>query len=223
MPLQHPTPFEFVSSGLTKEQFLATNRAELVRLLGAVNLWLEQKHGATFTALTAHDTWVLLYCEAGLTGSGLVDPHHRHSLGERGLLPLPQTVRNWNGPDAPAWDQSMPLAQNLEHFLRYLGQLKNKEARRDHRMSLYRDLFTVAGIRGNGAREAQVLAGVVHGYFYPGNYRDRSIPFDALIEGFKSDADLAQMLRGTTYTHAGTPIIDGRKRNVDRALQLLAA
>lgn len=60
---------------------------------------------------------VLLYCESGLKRSGHVDPDHRHSEGERGLLPLPENVRFWNGSDAPAWKQTdAPPAQRRAVF-----------------------------------------------------------------------------------------------------------
>jgi hypothetical protein len=222
MPLGQ-SEFTFASDNLSKDQFLASNRRELDRLVVAVDDWLRGRHGPDFKSLTAHDAWVLIYCEAGLKGSGLVDSDHRHSLGERGLLPLPATIRQWNGDDAPVWNRPMPLAVNMDHFLRYLGQLKNKEARQDHGMSLYPALFKQAGISGNADREARVLAGVVHGYFYPGNYSDRDIPFDDLIDGYKSDRDLSEMLRHTSYKHAGSSVIDNRKKNVEKALQLLAA
>jgi hypothetical protein len=58
----------------------------------------------------------------------------------------------------------------------------------------------------------------------PATQRQRGSIFNAIAASntVRARFDLAQMLRGTSYAHAGTSIIDGRKQNVDRALQLLA-
>jgi N-acetylmuramoyl-L-alanine amidase len=210
-------PFEFVSEGLTKGRFLQRNSAELGRLAGAVNAWLERQHGGGYKPLTRHDVAVLIHCEAGLRG-GKVDPGHRHSAGERGLLPLPRNVRDWNGGTAPRWDRPMPLARNLEHFLLYLGQLKNKPAATVGKRRLYRDLFLEPGISGDPAREAALLAGVVHGYFYRGTYRDGKVPLSRLLDGYRSGLRLSEMMAGTCYVHAGSPLMAGREENIREAL-----
>ncbi|HEY5751975.1 MAG TPA: N-acetylmuramoyl-L-alanine amidase [Chthoniobacterales bacterium] len=213
--------FNLITEGLGKEKFLSTNEAALLGIIQAVNAMLKAKYGASFLPLTKEDAWVLLYCEAGLKGNGLVDPDHRHSEGERGLLPLPENVRFWNGPDAPVWNKPMPLARNVEHFFLYLGNLKNKEVTAVGLRHLYGDLFRTEGIAGDGARDARLLAGVVHGYFYSATYRNRSVPFDHLLNGFKSDTPLSALMAGTRYIHAGTSIIRGREKNVDTALGLV--
>ncbi|HEY5895502.1 MAG TPA: N-acetylmuramoyl-L-alanine amidase [Chthoniobacterales bacterium] len=215
------TTFDLIADGMTKEKFLAKNEAALLGIIQAVNATLKAKYGADFLPLTKEDAWVLLYCEAGLKTNGLVDPDHRHSEGERGLLPLPENVRFWNGPDAPVWNKPMPLARNIEHFFLYLGNLKNKDVTAVGLRHLYRDLFRTEGIAGNGARDARLLAGVVHGYFYSATYRNRSVPFDQLLGGFKSDMPLSALMAGTRYIHAGTSIIRGREKNINEALALM--
>jgi N-acetylmuramoyl-L-alanine amidase len=210
-------PFEFVAEGLTKKGFLRRNAGELGRLIGAVNTWLERQHGGGFKPLTRHDVWVLVHCEAGLRGDQ-VDPGHRHSAGERGLLPLPGNIRDWNGGKAPRWDRPMPLARNLEHFCLYLGQLKNKPVATAGKRRLYRDLFLEAGISGNPAREAMLLAGVVHGYFYRGTYRDGKVPLSRLLDGYRNGRRLSEMMAETSYVHAGSPLMVGREKNIREAL-----
>jgi hypothetical protein len=171
-------------------------------LIEAVNTELYTSYATGCKIITREDLWVLLMCEAGLK-RGLVDPDHRHSEGERGLLPLPENIRYWNGPTAPPWNKPMPLATNLRHFSLYLGQLKNKAAASANGMQMYRDLFRQSGIGGNAVREAKVLAGVVHGYFYSATYSDGHVPYAHLITSYQTDVPLVQMMAGTTYRHAG--------------------
>ncbi len=213
-------PFEFKTAGLTKPQFFQRNSAELDRLVAAVNVRLGEQYSAGSKPVTRHDIWVLTCCEAGLRG-GKVDPDHRHSEGERGLLPLPRNVRDWNGDDAPRWDRPMPLARNLEHFYLYLGHLKNKPVARSGNRRLYRDLFHEAGISGDPVREAKLLAGVVHGYFYRGTYRDGKVPTARLLDGYRSGRPLSEMMSGTKYVHAGKPLMVGRENNINEALALV--
>jgi N-acetylmuramoyl-L-alanine amidase len=216
--------FVFVTKDLTKEQFLKQNDKELTRLIAAVNVRLSQKYGAATCPLTREDAWVITYCEAGLR-NGKVDPDHQHSEGERGLLPLASNIRDWNGPDAPVWNKPMPIARNLEHFFLYLGHLKNKDLTGGTRR-LYMGLFRIDKIKDNTVRQAKVLAGVVHGYFYSGNYRATppakpTIPYDDLVSGYQRDVGLAKLMKDTTYVHAGKPLMEGRQQNIETALGLL--
>lgn len=211
--------FTFVTDNLTKDEFLQRNDAELEKLIAAVNVRLQGGYGANCTRLTREDVWVLTYCEAGLR-DGKVDPDHRHSEGERGMLPLPKNVRDWNGPDAPVWDRPMPVARNLEHFYLYLGHLKNKDLTGAPR-HLYGGLFKIKGIAGHAARQAKVLAGAVHGYFYSPNYRPGPAPYEHLVHCYQTDVPLAKMMETTTYVHAGTSVMTGRERNIEVALQLV--
>ena len=212
MPFQH--------RNLTKEQFLAVNRTALTDLIGEVNSELGSIYGARATKVNPHDVWVLFYIEAGLTG-GKVDPNFRHSEGERGLLPLPSNVRFWNGPSAPPWDRPMPLETNLFHFFLYLGQLKNKVVTSSGGHELYPGLFRWTGIHGNPEHEAKLLAGVVHGYFYSPNYRDRRVPFTHILNGFAANDPLTRIMGSTRYVHAGTSVLANRETNISTALSLL--
>ncbi len=214
------TTFELVTKGITKDEFFATNDGALTQIIAGVNAALEAKYGDDFRPLTRQDAWVLTYCEAGLDSSGHVDPDHRHSEGERGMLPLPENVRFWNGPSAPAWNRPMPLARNIENFYLYLGHLKNKNGTTVHGRSLYRDLFRDTGIMGEPFREANLLAGVVHGYFYSNNYSDGSPPYEELLKGYRKDTGLAALMGDTKYKYAGTSILRGREKNVNAALAL---
>lgn len=210
------TAFQFVSANLDKKQFLQRNDAELTRLIASINDRLVSKYGPNIIPLTRHDVWVLINCEAGLR-NGKVDPDHQHSLGERGLLPLPSNIQFWNGPTAPPRDQPMPLATNIEHFCLYLGHLKNKDASGPPRR-LYQSLFRLDKIKDIPIRQAKVLAGVVHGYFYSGTYRPGPVPFDHLISGYQNDVGLAKLMKDTKYVHAGKTLMEGREKNIDEAL-----
>jgi trypsin-like peptidase len=204
----------------TKEQFLADNRDALAQLVAGINAKLRASYGQGFTPLTSQDVWVLTYIEAGIDRAGKVDPDFRHSLGERGLLPLPENIRFWNGPDAPDPNRPMPLEINLHHFYLYLGQLENKVVLTRDGVVLYRDLFRWPLIAGNAVRQAKLLAGVVHGYFYSGNFRDRSVPLRHIMDGYVRDLRVDDILRDTTYVHAGSSILTNRERNIAAALRL---
>lgn len=137
---------------LTKEAFLQRNRRQLQQETAAVNAALDLIYATNVVHVTESDVWVLTYIEAGLS-QGHVDPDFRHSEGERGLLPLPENVRYWNGPVAPRWNRPMPLEQNLHHFYLYLGQLMNKAVRTTARFTLYRDLFRWHAIKGDPRKQ----------------------------------------------------------------------
>ena len=208
-----------VTAGLTKEQFLTQNMTALDKIISAVGDKLRAKYGASASTISRHDLCVVFYCEAGLK-AGKVDPDFKHSEGERGMLPLPSNIKSWNGQNAPAWDQPMSPVINLEHFFFYMGHLKNKDLTGAPR-HLYGGLFNLTGIGGNPTIGAKMLAGVVHGYFYKGNYSNRRVPFDHLVESYQNDARLSEFMKNTRYRHAGTSVLTGRERNIDTALGLV--
>lgn len=210
------------SDALTKEQFLRVNTETLSRLCAAVNQRLRNEYGTGVQSLTAADLWVIVFAEAGLK-DGLIDPDARHSLGERGLLPLPANIRYWAGSGAPQWDQPMPLATNLYHYALYLGQLKNKGVKQVEGRMLYRDLFREPHISGVAERGAKLLAGIVHGYFVKANYGGGPVPFDHLLQAYSADAPVDRMLAGTNYVHAGTSILTNRERNLQSAVAAYTA
>lgn len=211
--------FDFETANLTKEQFLSRNKASLHGLIASINSKLTGIYGSTLSKLTAEDVWVITYIEAGMR-NGKVDPDHIHSANEHGLLPLPENIRFWNGSDAPVWNKPMPVARNLEHFYLYLGHLKNKSVTGAPR-HLYRSLFKIDKIAGNPVREAKLLAGVVHGYFYSGNYSDKTVPFDYLTSGYQNDTSLAKLMKPTKYVHAGKDLMVNREKNISTALALI--
>jgi hypothetical protein len=210
----------YVWQGLSKSEFLSLNKARLMQEIRAINDLLGAKYGGGFTRLSEHDVWVLTYIEAGLK-NGRVDPGFTHSEGERGLLPLPSNVTFWNGADAPAWNRPMPIEDNLHHFYLYLGNLMNKSVKETPRFVLYRDLFGWPSISGDAVRQAQLLAGVVHGYFFSGNYSDRKVPFDHILNGFGQGQAPDVIMRTTKYVHAGRSLMTNRARNIAAALELL--
>jgi N-acetylmuramoyl-L-alanine amidase len=214
--------FTFQTAGLSKDRFLEVNRDVLLRLIDDVNARLSQQYGADCTRVTLLDAFVMITCEAGLK-NGRVDPSHRHSEGERGLLPLPERIRDWNGPSAPDPNRLMPLSTNIWHFMMYLGQIKNKAMVNVGGRNLYRDLFQQAGISGTAAREARLIAGIVHGYFVKANYGGGPVPFNHILSSYAADVPLPQMMQGTSYRHAGTSVLTGRQRNIEHGLSLAVA
>lgn len=209
----------FEHRNLTKNDFLARNSAAIAAMIGQVNAQLSSQYGDGIQPLTPQDFWLVFQAEAAIDRTGHVDPNGRHSQGERGVLPLPSNVRFWNGPGAPDPKRPHPLDANLSQYALYLGQLKNKVVRQRGGRNLYPGLFRHPGIDGNSARMAKLLAGVVHGYFFGGNYSSGRPPDGILLDGYAYDQSVADMLRNTTYVHAGTSILESRQRNLDAALE----
>ncbi|MGJ8676469.1 MAG: N-acetylmuramoyl-L-alanine amidase [Akkermansiaceae bacterium] len=214
------TTLELKHHNLTKSQFLRQNKVSLLELIQGVNSLLLRQYGENFSALTQTDFWVLFNSEAGLR-SGKVDIDHRHSEGERGILPLPSNVTFWNGSQAPAWDRPMPVGKNIEHFMIYLGQLKNKKVTQKNNLWLYQGLFQDSRIKGYVLREARVLSGVVHGYFYSGNFKDKQVPAEKILEGFAKDFSIPKIMNNTTYVHAQTAILANREDNINDAIGMV--
>ncbi len=212
------TGLSFEYQGLKKPDFLKRNAAAFRHLLKQANDRLRNQYGSEFRAVTDEDLWLVVYAEAGFN-NGAVDPSARHSEGERGLLPLPSNITDWNGSDAPRWDQLMPLDVNLFHYAVYIGQLKNKPVRNTTAGTLYRDLFASPGISGDPMREAKLVAAIIHGYFYAGNYGGAAVPYQRLLNGFALDHPINVIMSDTAYVHAGTSILVNRQRNIDAAVR----
>jgi hypothetical protein len=211
---------DLIYKNLDKFQFLIRNEEEIDRYLVNIAGRLVERYGADISRVTIDDVWVITNCEAGTT-RGKVNPSFVHSSGEVGLYPLPENIAYWNGHDAPAWNKKTSLEDNMYHFFLYMGHIKNRVVKTVNGMKLYRDLFRRD--RGAGASEfnAKVLAGVVHGYFDSGKYRDGRIPLRHLIDGHKNDRSLADMMGETKYKYAGTSIIANREANIRNALERL--
>lgn len=205
--------------GLSKRAFLQQNKAAIEAVLDTVDARLETAYGGDRVATSLLDVWVITYCEAGIDGSGKVDPTFVHSEGEIGLYPLPSNIKWWNGPDAPAHNVQSPVEVNAFHYFLYLGHLKNRKVKTLGGMQLYRDLFRLDASGDSSVPNAKMLAAVVHGYFFDGNYSDHQVPLAHLIEGFSSGMLLEDIMRPTTYKHAGSSIILNRRRNIDAAIQ----
>lgn len=212
-----------VHLNLDKFEFLRRNDAEIGDVLEQVFARLLDRYGADAVAVRAEDVWVITNCEAGLTASGKVNPQFVHSAGEVGLYPLPSNIKDWNGDDAPPFNQQTSLETNVFHYYLYLGHLKNKPVKTVGGLKLYRDLFRRPGAGDAQDGNAKILAGVVHGYFFSGTYRDRKIPLQHLLDGYANNVSLAEMMRTTKYIHAGTTIISNRERNINTALEALKA
>lgn len=212
---------ELKEDKVPKDRFLQSNTGALKRMIEEVNQTLGTRYSG-FQPLNQADVWVTMYTEMGLDANGLIDPGHRHSEGERGLLPLPENIRFWNGQGAPNPEQPMDLKTNVSQFLLYLGQLKNKKAGRAAGFDLYRDLFRFPGIQGEPTKEAITVASVVHGYFYSGAYQGRvTPPYEQILRGIANGERIDAIMSATNYVHAGSSILRNRAANIAAALALL--
>ena len=210
------TPVTLVHEDLTKKQFLTRNQVALSTLLGGVNAHLITTYGATARPVGDLDFKVLFHCEAGLRPDGRIDIHHAHSLGERGLLPLPANLDYWTGDSAPDPYKPMPLLRNVEQFALYLGAIKNKSIFTLQGLTIYRDLF--GKVPADEATQARLLAGIVHGYFYGANYADQKVPYTLLLERYSKKLPTDKVITGTKYVHADTTVITNREANIATAL-----
>lgn len=208
---------EWLWKSLDKPDFMRTNAHKFRTLLQRVNTDLRSHYGASFLPMNIIDLYVLIYCEAGYK-NGAMNPTAHHSLGERGLLPLPDNLNFWLDRPAPAHDETLPLHQNLSLYAEYLGHVKNKKVKNSPHGHLYCDLFLKDGLNGNPARQAKLLAGIIHGYFLTANYRGGNQPnFARLLTGFATDVPIDTMLAGSGYVHDGTSILENRQANVEHA------
>ncbi|MEM9399979.1 MAG: N-acetylmuramoyl-L-alanine amidase [Verrucomicrobiota bacterium] len=213
-------PIDFVSQNLTRDEFLVQNDEAFLRTIVEVNMKLANQYSPVIQ-LTKTDIWVVGYAEIGLK-EDLVDPDHLHSEGARGLFPLPSNITFWNGGDALNPNQSMSLKLNIEQFLLYLGNLKNKVVTTVQGRALYRDLFLAEGIKGDAVKEAAILTAVVHGYFYSGAYTPRqSPPYDQILSRIAKGDNISSVMAQTKYKHAGTPVINQQEKNMKHALELV--
>ena len=161
-------------------------------MIDTVNQMLATQYRDAVVGLSQTDFWVLFNSEAGLRSGGNIDVEHKHSEGERGLLPLPSNVAFWNGSSAPDPNAPMPVETNVHHFMSYLGQLKNKSVRTEDGFTFYRGAFHEPKIRGNVLREARMLSGIVHGYLYFANFSDRKVPVESILNGQVDPRDHGQ-------------------------------
>lgn len=207
---------ELEYKNLNKKEFLKANKKYIDRLLIEINTKLREKYTWRFSKLTLLDIWVITYAEAGIDGQGHIAPHYEHSNGEIGMYPLPKNIQSWNGPAAPHYNEPHQIDENVKHYFKYMGHLKSRVVKRQDDVSLYRDLFNFTGTEKE--KDARILAGVIHGYFYSGNYSDGHVPLNHLIDGYDTEVSLPDLIRSTLYKHAGTDIIQNRAKNIDTAI-----
>lgn len=216
-----PPPLEWQVSGLTKSKFFEENLESFHQTIQRTNNHLVSKFGAGANAITMHDIAVILMAEAGVSSSGLVDPHFIHSNGEYGIFPLPNNIGFWVGNNAPDYNKPMSIDRNIWFYMAYLGSLKNKSVKKIDGLVLYRELFQQHGISGNDVRTAKLLAGVVHGYFWEGNFSDRIVPMSHILSGYRDDLPIQQIMEPTTYVHAGKNLMVNRQKNIDLGVKLI--
>ncbi len=192
---------------INKRTFLERNSQELSRLLDFVNHELAKEHGRSIRPITRLEYWLVFNCEASLAGRD-------HDEGEKGVLPLPSNIMDWNGPSSPAWDSPMSIERNLFHYALYIGQIKNKRMMPGVR--LYAHLFELPPFNGNITRTAKLVAGIIHGYFGSSAYNANRPSHDALVEAYARDQELPAMLAGSGFKKLGALL--GRQGNIEEAL-----
>ncbi len=212
-----PDSHGWMLEGRDKIRFFADNRAGFEDRIAKVNATQRVTHGAGHQPLTIEDVAVVYMAEAGLAADGTVDPGYVHSNGEIGLFPLPGNIAFWIGENAPAYNRPMPLDVNIRAYLAYLGALKNKTVKTMGGRALYPGLFLEDGIAGHTDRAAKLLAGIVHGYFWDGNYGGQPVPLNHILQGYTQDLPLDEIMRPTGYVHAGKSLMKNRQRNIDEA------
>lgn len=162
---------DIVHSGLTKEAFFQRNRAAIKEIIKAINKKIQaEEHGEEINALTLQDAYALMNAQIAIK-NGKVSTRHAHAEGNRGLLPLPANLGFWNGLQSANLGTNVSPERNVKEYLLYLANLKNKDNGRTFwGGSLYRDLFTQAGITGSAKKQMAVLAAIVHGYLDTDNF-----------------------------------------------------
>jgi len=201
---------------LNKKEFLKVNEGHIECLLLEINTKLGEDYSSRYSELTLLDIWVITYAEAGIDNQGHVAPHYEHSNGEIGMYPLPKNIKSWNGHTAPQYDKPHEINENVKHYFEYMGHLKGKVVKHQDGVSLYRDLFSLKGSERD--KDARILAGVIHGYFYSGNYSDSHVPLNHLVDGYDAGVALPELMQNTLYKHAGTNIIENRAKNIEAAI-----
>ena len=206
IPLKSTLTFAQVS----KSDWLQTNVDALKGMIAKIN---SDSNGPN--NLTIFDVFLNVYAECGLQSNGRIDINHRHSLGEKGMLPLPSNLASWIDRDV---DVSTP-AGNVEAFLRYLAALKNKTAGRStaHGVNLYRGLFRAT--EQSDLEQARLVAAIVHGYFYPPNFKANLLPYHTIAEKV-AEGDPSEILFELGYKHP-TKLIRNRLANLEQAAKLL--
>lgn len=212
-----PESHGWMLEGRDKIRFFADNRAGFENRIAEVNATQRVTHGAGHQPLTIEDVAVVYMAEAGLAADGTVDPGYVHSNGEIGLFPLPGNIAFWIGGNVPAYNRPMPLDVNIRAYLAYLGALKNKTVKTMGGRALYPGLFLEDGIARHTDRAAKLLAGIVHGYFWDGNYAGQPVPLNHILQGYTQDLPLDEIMRHTGYVHAGKSLMKNRQRNIDEA------
>ena len=203
---------------LSKPQFMAANANRMKTMIESVNNDVAGDYPGDYVPLALQDFYVLIYCEAGFS-NGSMDAEATHSLGEKGLLPLPSNLSFWLGSNAPAHSQLLSLEKNIHYYGHYLARVKNKAVKSTSMGTLYRDLFRDPLIGSSELRQAKVLAGIIHGYFLDMNYRNgRKAELEDLLQAYRADTPIPEMLADSGYVHDGTSILKNRERNVLQAI-----
>jgi len=210
----------WVFEGRDKLRFFQENRTRFRAAIDDVNTAMADQIEDTLQPLSLTDVAVVYMAEAGIR-DGVIAADFVHSNGEVGLFPLPSNISFWVGNDAPAFDRPMPLDVNIHAYLSYLFALRNKTVKTSNGVPLYPGLFREEGIVGHSEKEAKLLAGIVHGYFWRGNFSTGNVPFGQILAGYAMDLPVDQIMVNTDYVHAGKLLMTNRQQNIDLALQQL--
>ena len=223
---------DLLTQNKNKEEFLQDthNVACFNELVTAINRRTEiNAHGEQFNTLSLEDIYGVCYAEMGLKANGDIDINHEHSLGEKGLLPLPSNLHFWIGTIPSYTGNAMKAERNIKEFLLYLASIKNKDVFRDFDGgTLYEDLFNLSFV-DDPLKEMKILAAVVHGYFLPQNFSSGApLPYTDIAQEVVnatagSHQGLIDLLANHGYHHAvnNPEIISNRLGNLEQGISLI--
>lgn len=214
-------PMTWQVAGLDKASFFNVNQKAIQLVMDHVNADLLASYGGAANKVTRQDVAVILMAEAGISSNGTMDPNFIHSNGEYGIFPLPKNISFWVGAAAPAYNQPMSVDTNMRFYLAYLGALKNKPVKNVAGLVLYPGLFQQSGIAGSREIGAKLLAGIVHGYFWSGNFGGAGVPMTHILQGYAMDHPVDVIMENTSYVHAGKTLMINRQRNIEAGLALV--
>ncbi len=220
-PLVIPNRINLISNDLNPSEFIETNAEAISQIVEAVNQHIAASYDNAIP-VSLEDALCSIYMAMGLSSSGMLDPDHTHSEGERGLLPLPANIKFWLGNDAPRWDKAMPLRVNIESWVLYLGILKNRQVvtrEGSKYKTLYRDLFV--GKELTEAVNARILYATLLGYFNSGAYRNSNPEeLDQVADRLREGGTLASCVEATSYFHSRSGLVVAWEKKFMEALRI---
>jgi hypothetical protein len=218
-------PFVFVNEdggALNKDNWFNLNKKSIKLMVDQING--ENDYG---NCLYYEDAFAVMYAEIAIDKNGNLNPSAIHSEGEYGLFPLPEVLGYFVGDEtAPRPADKISTVRNIYWFLRYMHSLKNKDLGATLMIGsvvtkLYYGLWYYKSIGASPKLSANLLAAVVHGYFYSRNFTGSSKTYSEILNRIANGLPADQVVKGTSYIHAGKPMMVGRAVNIKKGLSFV--